>query len=154
VAAMTSTSGSRPVLGAEIVQLFLPLRANPPAAGAKLVYHPTVMGCGKVYFTDTKSGVDHEEELALVAPITDNVVAVDWSQSEEADLNEADLDKDPQADASFADLPAAAGKVKNYDGWRKAFVDALLRGRTLQLIKCHEMEELSKPGESERDFRV
>jgi hypothetical protein len=152
-ASMTSTSGTRPVLDPGVTQLFLPLRSNPPA-GATLVYHPAVMGCGKVYFTDTKTGVDQEEELALVAPITDNVVAVDWSQAEEADLTEADLDKDPQANGTFATLPSAAGKAKSYDPWKKSFVDALLRGRQLQLFRCADLKETSQPGESERDFRV
>jgi hypothetical protein len=152
--AVASASGARPVLGADIAQLFLPLRSNPPADGAKLVYHPMLMGSGKVYFTDTKTGVDQEEEISRVTPITDNVVAVDWSQAEEADLTENDLDKDPAANASFADLPPAAGKAKNYDAWKKSFVDSLLRGRQLQLFRCGSLKETSKPGESERDFRV
>jgi hypothetical protein len=147
-------SGARPVLGADIAQLFLPVRSDPPDNRAKLVYHPTLMGAGKVYFTDTKTGVDQEEEISLITPITDNVVAVDWSQAEEADVTENDLDKDPAANASFVDLPAATGKAKNYDAWKKAFVDSLLRGRQLQLFRCGSLKETSKPGESERDFRV
>jgi hypothetical protein len=140
-------------VGPDVTQLFLPLRSN-PAPGATLVYHPSLLACAKVYFTDTKSGVDQEEDMCLVAPVTDQVVAVDWSAAEEVDLTEADLDRDPQANASFAPLPAGAGTAKNYDAWKKAFVDALLRGRQLQLLRCVSLKEMSKPGESERDFRV
>jgi hypothetical protein len=154
---VAATSESRPVLGPDITQLFVPIRSNTAAPGSTLVYHPAVLGCGKVYFTDTKSGVDQEEDLCLLAPVTDDIVAVDWSKAQEVDFSEADLDRDAAtgaAGASFAPLPAAAGKAKNYDAWKKAFVDSLLRGRQLQLLRCTSLKELSKPGESERDFRV
>jgi hypothetical protein len=144
------------VLSPDINQMFLPLRSNPPAAGASLVYHPMLLGCGSVYFTDSKSGIDQREELCLLAPITDNVVAVDWSSADETDLSDSDLEREPAsaAPATFAPLPAAASKAKSYDAWKKAFSDALLRGRQLQLFRCASLKELSKPGESERDFRV
>ncbi|MEO6436901.1 MAG: DUF87 domain-containing protein [Tepidisphaeraceae bacterium] len=150
----TSTaSESRPVLGPEITQLFVPVRSNPPDGGT-LVYQPALLGCGTVYFTETKTGIDHEEELCLLAPLTDAIVAVEWADADEVDFGEADLDKDPQAGAAFAPLPSSAGKPKSFDAWKKQFTDALFRGRTLQLFKCGSLKITSRPGESERDFRV
>jgi hypothetical protein len=143
------------LLPPEITQLFVPLRANPPAEGATLVYRPALLGCGNVYFTDTKTGVDQEEELCLLAPLTDNIVAAEWASADEVNFDEAELEREPvDGGAAFAPLPSAAGKAKSYDTWKKQFADSLYRGRSLQLFKSASLKQTSKPGESERDFRV
>src|SRR5439155_1477809 len=96
-----------------------------------------------------------QEELCLLAPLTDQIVAADWSQAAEVEFDEAALEREPQgAAASFAPLPSAANKPKSYDAWKRQFADALYRGRTLRLLKCGPLKQTSKPGESERDFRV
>jgi hypothetical protein len=154
VARSASSSSARPVLPPEITQLFVPVRSNPPAEDAALVYRPALLGCGNVYFTDAKTGIDQEEQLCLLAPLTDNIVAADWSTAAEVNFDEAELDREPADGASFAPVPASAGKVKNHDAWRKKFADALYRGRSLQLFKSASLKQTSKPGESERDFRV
>jgi hypothetical protein len=153
VSTATSASSARPVLPPEITQLFVPIRTN-PASGARLVYQPSLLGCGNVYFTDTKTGVDQEEELCLLAPLTDNIVAAEWSSAEEVSFDETELEREPAASASFASLPAAAGKAKSFDAWKKQFADSLYRGRSLQLFRSPSLKQTSKPGESERDFRV
>jgi hypothetical protein len=157
IAARTSTSSSsaRPVLPAEITQLFVPLRSNRPAPDATLAYRPALLGCGNVYFTDTRTGVDQEQELCLLAPLTDNIVAAEWSSADEVNFDEAELDRDPaDGGAAFAPIPSSAGKAKSYDTWKKQFADSLYRGRSLQLFKSASLKQTSKPGESERDFRV
>src|SRR5438067_12180627 len=73
-----TSSSNRPVLSPDIPQWFIPLRSNPPQ-GATILYRPRLLGWGDVYFTDTKTGVDHEETFTLLAPLTDNVVAVEWT---------------------------------------------------------------------------
>ncbi len=152
---MSSASlSSRPVLPPEVTQLFVPVRSNPPAENAALLYRAALLGCGNVYFTDTKTGVDQEDELCLLAPLTDNIVAVDWAEAAEVAFDEAELDREPAEGASFAPVPASAGKAKNYDAWKKKLADALYRGRSLQLLKSASLKQTSKPGESERDFRV
>ena len=152
---VASPSAPRPLLPPEITQLFVPLRANPPAEGATLVYRPALLGCGNVYFTDTKTGVDQEEELCLLAPLTDNIVAAEWASADEVNFDEAELEREPvDGGAAFAPLPSAAGKAKSYDTWKKQFADSLYRGRSLQLFKSASLKQTSKPGESERDFRV
>jgi hypothetical protein len=154
VARTASASSARPVLPPEVTQLFVPVGSNPPTQNASLVYRAALLGCGNVYFTDTKTGVDQEEELCLLAPLTDNIVAVDWAAAEEVAFDETELDRDAADAAAFAPVPSAASKAKNYDAWRKKLADALYRGRSLQLFKSTSLKQTSKPGESERDFRV
>ena len=157
-AAMTSkpsspSTSARPVLGPGITQLFIPLRSNPPQGGT-LVYQPMLLGCAKVYFNDTRSGVDQETSACAVTPLTNNVVPADWMQASEVDFTEADLEAEPQAGASFASVPPVAGQAKSYDGWKKAFADWLFRGRELKLFRSPSLKQTSQPSESERDFRV
>jgi hypothetical protein len=113
-----------------------------------------LLGCSKIYFNDTKSGVDQETDACAVTPVTSNVVAVDWMQATEVDFTEADLEAEPQPNASFASLAPAAGQAKSYDGWKKAFADWLFRGRELKLFRSPSLKQTSQPNESERDFRV
>ena len=50
--------------------------------------------------------------------------------------------------------PASAGKAKSYTDWTKDFGGWLFRTQKLEIFKSPATKELSKPGESERDFRV
>src|SRR5207248_395028 len=52
------------------------------------------------------------------------------------------------------ELPAAAAKAKNYAAWNKSFATWLFRMQKVDLMRSPGLGELSKAGESERDFRV
>ena len=54
----------------------------------------------------------------------------------------------------FLSLPASAGKAKSYADWNKDFGGWLFRTQKVELFKSPSTKEVSKPGESERDFRV
>ncbi len=155
-----STASSRPVLPPEITQLFVPVRSNPPTPGAALVYQPMVFGCAHVYFADAKTGVDQQDDVSLLVPLRDGMVAAaaQWGEAVEVDWDETELERDPAAidgsNASFAPLPGVAGKAKSYDTWSKQFADTLYRGKSLELLRSPSFKQTSKPGESERDFRV
>jgi hypothetical protein len=150
----------RPVLPPEIPQAFVPVRSNPPA-GAKLVYQPMIFGSAHVYFQDVKSGIDVQQDIALLAPLREGVVAamVQWQTAEEVDFSDSALESDPSTDIegikpTFAPLPAAVGKAKSFDTWKKQLADTLYRGRSIELFRSPTLKQVSKPGESERDFRV
>jgi hypothetical protein len=97
----------------------------------------------------------------VLAPLREGVVAAaaQWSSAQDVDFSDADLDREPATDIegvtpAFAPLPAAAGKAKSYDAWKKQLADALYRGRSLELLRSPSLKQTSRPGESERDFRV
>jgi hypothetical protein len=142
--------GARPILPPEVPQYFVPLRETKKP----LVYHPYVLGCGKVYYSDAKSGVDLEVPVNVLAGITDAAVAVSWDTGSETDLADDELDKAPAEDATFAALPGEATKLKSYDAWKKGFVDWVFRNHKLEIFKSPSLGEWSKPSESERDFRI
>jgi hypothetical protein len=149
----TSAATTRPVLPPEIPQFFVPIRSNQPPGG-KLLYRPMLFGSGKVYFSDSKAGIDSEQEVSYLAEFADAAVAVNWQDAVAIDLTDSDLDRDAVAGASFSTLTPEAGKAKSYELWKKAFADSLFRTAKLEIFRSPNTKETSKPGESERDFRV
>lgn len=158
-AAATTPSGGqqqtsqRPVLPPEIPQYFLPLRGSQPVEN-KLLYRPTILGCATLYFTDTKAGVEAEQNVSWLAPISDGTPPVDWQEGKLVESSESDLEKSPAEEAVFATLPSEAGKGKNYETWKRSFAEMLFRNQRLELFKSPAFKQYSQPGESERDFRI
>jgi hypothetical protein len=113
-----------------------------------------IVGAAKVSFVDTKIGVDESQEICRFTSITDSAVPVSWDDSQEASVAISDLEKDPASEARYAEVPAVAGKAKSYQAWGKDFVTFLYGNQKLELLKSSSTSETSKPGESERDFRV
>jgi hypothetical protein len=81
-------------------------------------------------------------------------VPVDWEHTAAVGFTASDLTTAPEGGAGFADLPAAAGKKKSYDAWSKEFGAWLLRSQQVDLLRSPSLKAISKPDESERDFRV
>ncbi|PWT91893.1 MAG: ATP-binding protein [Acidobacteria bacterium] len=146
---------SRPVLPSEIPQYYLPpIAAAAAAAATDLFYEPKLLARGKAYYADAKVGVASEVEIWCEASFLDAATPIDWDQAEKVVLKEADLEKFPHDEASYGELPASATKAKSYDAWKKSFVDWLVRNQKLTLLKSLASGQVSKPGESEADFRV
>ena len=141
---------ARPVLPPDVPQHFLP----PRGATAGLVYQPMLLGVTQVRFADAKRGVDVSQDLAVLVPVTDGPVPVDWDAAREAAVTVGDLETEPAAGAAFADLPAIAGKKKSYADWTRDLAGWLFRTRTLELQSSPALKQLSRPGESEGDFRA
>ncbi len=144
---------ARPVLPPDVPQQFVPLRGTPPS-GSELVYAPMLLGAARVRFADAKSGVDTTNDVTVLAPMTEGAVAVDWDHAVAAAVALSDLEQAPSEGAQFLPLPAGAGKAKSYADWNKDFGGWLFRTQNVELLRSPGTGELSKPGESERDFRV
>jgi len=64
------------------------------------------------------------------------------------------LENSPTEGPQFGSLLSIAGKAKSYEVWRKDFNAWLYRIQKLEIFRSSSTKEVSKPGESERDFRV
>jgi len=152
-AARLSPGGSRPLLPPDVPQQFIPIRGAQPS-GSRLIYQPMLLGGAQVRFSDSKAGIDVTEDVTVLAPITEGAVPVDWDHATEAALALSDLEQVPVEGAEFEAPPVAAGKAKSYDAWGKDFSGWIFRNQKVELLRSPSTKEVSRPGESERDFRV
>ena len=147
-----STKTLKPVVPPGIPEYFV--RVDKNTEGSNLLYRPMILGSAKVRFHESKTMVDTNEDKVFFAPVSDEAIAVNWDQAKEASVKVSDLEEAPQPNISFVDLPLAALNEKNYSEWQKAFSNWLFRTQKIHLFKSPFLDQLSKLGESERDFRV
>ena len=151
--AVQAGGGQRPLLPPDVPQHFVPAHGGAPA-GSILFYRPMLVGAAQVRVADTRSGVDVSRDLVYLTPISDDAVPVDWSQAETVGFTTSDLTPAAEGEAGFAELPAPAARKKSYDGWTKDFSAWLLQSQKTELLRSPSLKVVSKPGETERDFRV
>jgi hypothetical protein len=136
-----------------VPQYFIPVRGRAPA-GCRLVYHPRLLGAARVAFADTKTRASDTRAAQYLAAITGGAIPVEWDAAEAVELEAADLDQRPEADAAFADLPPAAAKARSYTTWSREFAAFLYANQALDLLRSPSLKLVSRPGEDERDFRI
>jgi Helicase HerA, central domain len=141
------------LLPPDISQFYLPIR-NHSQQGASLLYHPMVFASAGVYYVDAKAGVATQQSLSFLAEFPDEGFDVNWKESMPANLQTSDLEKAPSGEGSYSNFPGSAAQSKNYDKWSKSFLDSVFQTQHLQLWKSPSAQEVSRPGEEERDFRI
>jgi hypothetical protein len=141
-------AAERPVLAPEIKQYFLPVRSTPPP-GATLIYIPKLWGSAKLFYADAKIGIATEQDVSLLKDVNG-----DWDQAEPMVSTEATVEQFPAMDSAYADLPREASNPKNYGIWTRAFSDWIYRSQTLKLWKSNLLKQVSRAGESEKEFRI
>jgi hypothetical protein len=120
----------------------------------RLLYTPMLLGIAQVHFSDAKRGVDLNEDLRVLVPVTEEVVAVDWDKSIKTDVETDELIKAAEGESEFKPLPEVATKIKSYVTWSKEFAAWVYRNHRLTIYRSQQFKMLSTPGESEGDFRV
>ena len=141
-------AAGRPLVQPEISERFLASRSGAPA------YRPALLGTCKLHYLDAKAGVDLWESVAAVARLGNDEPPDPWDGAEVSEAGGLDLLREPEAGASFAPLPGAAAKPKSYAAWSKKLAEFLYRSRSLTLSRSPALSLVSRPGESEGEFRV
>jgi hypothetical protein len=144
----TGKGGAAPVLPPEIPQYFVPARTAEPT------YQPHLVGAATLQFVDAKAGVDETRNLVFLTPLRDDATGANWDEATDAGVSVDELEKTAGDGATFADLPPLASKAKSYAKWNKDFAAYLFRSQKIDLMKSPGTGEVSKPGESEKDFRL
>lgn len=147
-------AASRPVLRPTVPQAFVEL--DPDSEVESVEYRPALVGLARVQFVDRKSKRTVQvDEPALLHPLDASIDEVDWTDARDCGLCREDLDDDPPAEASgYGELGAGAEDSRSYRSWKKELADLLYREHTLELFESPSTGLVSKPGESERDFRA
>lgn len=143
---------ARPVLPPQVPQFFVPVRIALPA-GSRVIYQPRLLGNAQVRYVDAKLKVDLLQDVMVMTEITQSAMPVDWAAAEELAITLKELEKIP-TEADYAPCAPAAGQVKNYASWARDFTNWIQNNRKLMLLRSPSLNQFSKPGESDRDFRI
>jgi hypothetical protein len=107
-----------------------------------------------LHYADRKAGIDQWETITLVSHIRDSVAAEVWDGSEPFDDSVPELAKSPESGCGFRALPGELARAKSYVQWAKSLKSYLYRERTLPVWECPALKAVSKPTETEREFRL
>ncbi len=147
--APAAVAGHRPVVPPDVPQFF-----SPDADGGPVPLTPVVYGSAQVRFVEPKLKLDESYLVNWTTPIVDGPVAVDWERAANVDWAPEQLDSDAPDGAAYAEVPATALKSKNYAAWGKQFTAAVLAKEAIEVLRSPSTGEVSRPGETERDFRA
>ncbi len=147
-------SGSKtpPVLPPGIAQYFAPPHRN--ADMDAILFRPAILAQGSVSFADRKKQIAYTEAFSILADFPVQHQRPDWQAAQPFEIDPSMLSSDPPPRARYQSLPESAGNAKNYSQWQSDLADWLYRSRTLPIFYCPDLEMVSAPEESERDFRI
>ncbi len=143
----------KPNVPPNIQEYFVPYDQNKQEY-KDLIYRPMIVGAAQIRFYEPKANIDITKEQVYLAPISDNPFPINWDDSKGIDLKISDLRNAPTEDAPYPILPSAVLKAKNYAIWEKDFSNWLFRTQRLKVLRSSYLNVLSKPGETDRDFKV
>ena len=149
--APSAAEGGPPVLPPGIRQRFV---SRGPAGGDAAIYRAWVVGRAEVLFDDPGRDLHHRERLVLAARPTVDVDSLDWGEGRIPEWAYLELEAVPPAPGIFDELPPAAGTPASFESWARALREHLYREHRLVLRRSEALDLVSRPEESERQFRI
>lgn len=150
----------RTVINPEITQFFIPADIASFSSQPDGVFQPLLLASASLRYQDTKLGIDSTIDRNFLLVVKDGPVAVDWSKAKsiKADLSKLPTNPPPLPaglkEYSFGAPPAALTNTSSYKVWPKEFTTWLSGSQSLNLYRSATTGLVSKPFESERDFRI
>jgi DNA helicase HerA-like ATPase len=146
-----AAGGPRPILPPGIREVFFAPR-GPVRPDRELHYEPAILGKARVRYAKATARIDVDREVICLAPAGESVGESAW---ENADV----LPQPPEVEAaprtgSFGSLPAVLAGPKGYASLGTALKGHLGRTSKLVVFSAPSIDAVSRPGESEADFRV
>jgi hypothetical protein len=145
---MQATAFARPLLPPGVREVFLPSSSSPAH------YRPMFGVRARVRFDDAKLGIAEVREVARLVPFAGDAPGLDWSAAIPCAVDDLDAERAPAPGAAFEELPATAATAKNHATWAKEAQRRLAETECLELLREPVSRLVSRPGESERDFRI
>ncbi len=122
--------------------------------GQRLVYRPMLIGEGRLHYVRAGYRIDKWMERRFLASVAGGELPDEIWDDAEPLVEALDMERRPEEDAEFAELPVDLQKAKNYKTWQKELKEFLYRKQTLTVYKCTELKKYSEPGEELGDFKV
>ncbi|NND05566.1 MAG: type IV secretion system DNA-binding domain-containing protein [Saprospiraceae bacterium] len=147
-------SATPPALDPGIDQRFL--RRPEVESNTSLVYHPKVLGVGKVRFYDGRKDIDLDRSLALLANPPDDFGRVDWSRAEYLDDWQRKLSSDPYQGpvASYSEVPKTLTSAKEMKQVSNDFADWLYHEQGFEIAEQEKLKLHQKPDETLEAFQM
>jgi hypothetical protein len=153
LAAAAAAGQGRPMLPPGVPEAFRPRRAA-LAAGQSVLYRPTLCGTARAHFVQAASGVDLWQSVVALVEVDSAAAGIAWDQGLLEVGESPEWETEPAPGAAFAPLPAELARPKRYSELATALKGFVYRTHTLPLWKCPALKQVSRPGESEGDFRA
>ena len=141
-----SFAGAGVLAPSTVIQLW-----EPAAAGE---YRPFVLARGRARYRDARKGIEHAQEVAVVAPVPAQGEEVDWRAAQPLGRPAGELRREMPPGATQAPLPEAGGRAGAWRAWETTFKRHLKDDNVLTLLRSPSLGELSRPGEGERELRI
>ncbi len=143
--------GPRPMLPPGVREVFFPPR-GPVSPDDTVHYEPHILGRAIVRYSLAGAGIEEHRELICLAPAGDSLGESAWEGGETLP-EPPQIEPAPRA-GSFAPLPPALAGPRGYAALATSLKGWL--GRTANLVawKASSIGEVSRPEESEGDFRA
>jgi hypothetical protein len=143
----------RPLLPPGVREVFLAPRAGAPVAPDGLLrYHPAILGRARVRYAKASARMEVDREVICIAPASDQLGESAWDQGEV--LPEAPEVEMAPRPATFAPLPASLAGPRGYATLATSLKAHLGRTSRLTVWRAPALDAVSRPGETEAEFRV
>jgi hypothetical protein len=143
----------RPALPAGIAEVFLPMSGG-VSGGSDVVYRPALLGTVDVRYARARTDLDEWRRISCLAPLEPTTGGRPWDAGRVLEEDEPEWLQDPGLEGGYASLPAAAARPASYPRWESALRGFVYRSCPLRLWRCPEAKLISRPGESDGDFRI
>ncbi|MEI6504789.1 MAG: DUF87 domain-containing protein [Planctomycetota bacterium] len=143
--------GPRPILPPGVREVFFAPQGMVPIEAA-MRYEPAILGRARVRYSKPTAGIEVDREIICLAPASDSLGESAW-ESAQPFAETPPLEPAPRT-GSFAPLPAALARPRGYVTLAASLKSHLGRTSKLTAWSAPAIGAVSRPGESEGDFRV
>ncbi|MFZ2054143.1 MAG: hypothetical protein WAU81_08085 [Candidatus Aminicenantales bacterium] len=143
--------GVRPPLPPGSRELFAPVVERPAAPG-RLVYHPSLAALAQAAIFDNKLGLSSSESIGHYLELGEETIGLLWDQAAPWTVKAEEMAREPQEATAFLSLPGRTGQLLK--SAEADYLDFAARTVQVSLWKSRMFDEVSRPGEPERDFRL
>ncbi len=143
----------RPIVAADVPERFV-TPSRTAGSKAELIYRPMLLGNASCHYVKSPADLDAWIDSSWLACQGGEVEDDVWEHSTRLTGQPWELQKEPDADFGFAELPDALLAGRNYKKWQTQLKDFLYRHEPLRIYECPELKCFSKPNEDEVDARL
>ena len=159
-----------PTLPPDVTQVFFPIEISANKAQAiledemgrsirpekvRIVYEPGLFLAGEVAFVDRRKDVSEVEPVRKLVYANDIDKIIRWEYADDVDIELDDLRDEPEAEeAIFGEVPREINTARKLKRIAKDFSNYLYHEKRLTLLHNPTLKLYSRPGESEREFRI